>query len=110
MSDFVNYNKRSITLPPGCKDLIDVLRGERRNLEWLEKHLGIDLNRAITRGGTVKGTFLDIEKKVHQAVTASTLIFILKIIPADQRFTFTLQRLYQRPFQAIVELEIGTPQ
>lgn len=27
MADFVNYNKRSIDLPPGCKDLIDVLRG-----------------------------------------------------------------------------------
>jgi hypothetical protein len=29
MSKFVNYNKRSITLPPGCKDLIDLLREER---------------------------------------------------------------------------------
>lgn len=26
MADFVNYNKRSIDLPPGCKDMIDVLR------------------------------------------------------------------------------------
>jgi hypothetical protein len=26
MSDFVNYTKRSVELPPGCKDLIDVLR------------------------------------------------------------------------------------
>jgi|SRR5712671_3040785 len=25
MSDFVNYNKRTVTLPPGCKDLIDLL-------------------------------------------------------------------------------------
>src|SRR5436190_8979600 len=110
MSDFVNYSKRSITLPPGCKDLIDVLRREGRNLQWLEKHLGIDLSRAITRGGSVKGTFLDIEKNVHQAVTASALIFILKIIPADQRFTFTLQRLHQRPLQTIVELKTRTPQ
>jgi hypothetical protein len=26
MSQFVNYNKRAITLPPGCKDLADVLK------------------------------------------------------------------------------------
>ena len=26
MNEFVNYGKRSITLPEGCKDLIDVLR------------------------------------------------------------------------------------
>ena len=26
MSDFVNYTNRSVDLPPGCKDLIDVLR------------------------------------------------------------------------------------
>jgi len=26
MSDFVNFGKRSVTLPPGCKDLIDLLR------------------------------------------------------------------------------------
>jgi len=110
MSDFVNYNKRSITLPPGCKDLIDVLGREGRHLEWLEKHLGIDLSRAITRGGVVEGSILDIEKKVQQTVAGSALIFILKIVPADQRFTFTLQRLYQRPLQAILELETRTPQ
>jgi hypothetical protein len=29
MSTFVNYGKRSIQLPAGCKDLIDVLQGRR---------------------------------------------------------------------------------
>jgi len=29
MSKFVNYKKRSVTLPPGCKDLVDVLHGPR---------------------------------------------------------------------------------
>jgi hypothetical protein len=110
MSDFVNYNKRSITLPPGCKDLIDVLGREGCDLEWLEKQLGLDLSGAITRGGVVEGTSLDIEKKIRQAVAASALIFILKIAPADQGFTFTLQRLYQRPLQATIELETRTPQ
>ncbi len=30
MSQFVNFNKRSVTLPPGCKDLIDVLASTRK--------------------------------------------------------------------------------
>ena len=109
MSDFVNYKKRSMTLPPGCKDLIDVLR-QGHNLEWLETLLGIDLSRAVMRDGALKGTFLDIQKHVHQAVTASALIYILEIIPADQLLTFTLRRLYQQPLQAIIEVETKTSQ
>jgi hypothetical protein len=31
MSQFVNYHKRAFTLPPGCKDLIDVLKPSRRH-------------------------------------------------------------------------------
>jgi hypothetical protein len=110
MSDFVNYSKRSVVLPAGCKDLIDVLRQDRPNLEWLEKYLGIDLSRTIARGGMVKGTFLDIEKHVQRAATASALMFILNIIPNGERFTFRLHQLYQRPLEAIIELETGTPQ
>ena len=30
MTQFVDYKKRSFTLPPGCKDLIDVLAPSRR--------------------------------------------------------------------------------
>ena len=30
MAQFVNYKKRGITLPAGCKDLIDVLGPSRR--------------------------------------------------------------------------------
>ena len=38
MGDFVNYKKRSVSLPPGCKDLIDVLsrQPERRFQEFAE--------------------------------------------------------------------------
>jgi hypothetical protein len=30
MPDFVDYTKRSVDLPPGCKDLADVLKGGKR--------------------------------------------------------------------------------
>lgn len=38
MGHFVNYTKRKVSLPPGCKDLIDVLsrRPERRFQELVE--------------------------------------------------------------------------
>ena len=30
MNEFVNFGKRSVDLPAGCKDLIDVLRSAKR--------------------------------------------------------------------------------
>jgi hypothetical protein len=38
MGGFVNYKKRRVSLPPGCKDLMDVLsrRPERRFQEFAE--------------------------------------------------------------------------
>ena len=38
MNKFVNYGKRSITLPEGCKDLVDVLEGPERKREVSIKH------------------------------------------------------------------------
>jgi hypothetical protein len=32
MSEFVNYNKRSISLPKGCKNLADLLKGRGKQL------------------------------------------------------------------------------
>jgi len=56
MNEFVNYGKRSITLPEGCKDLIDVLRldkptsgpdtGEPGSLADVEAHIARQLQAA----------------------------------------------------------------
>jgi hypothetical protein len=56
MNEFVNYGKRSITLPEGCKDLIDVLRldkptsgpdpGEPGGLADVEAHIARQLQAA----------------------------------------------------------------
>jgi hypothetical protein len=55
MGDFVNCKKRSVSLPAGCKDLIDVLnrRPERRFREFAElaKALGVspeDAKKMVT--------------------------------------------------------------
>ena len=50
MGDFVNYKKRSVSLPPGCKDLMHVLsrRRERGFHEFagLAKALGVSPEEA----------------------------------------------------------------
>ena len=50
MGNFVNYKKRSFSLPPGCKDLMDVLSHprERRFHEFAElaKALGVSPEEA----------------------------------------------------------------
>ena len=50
MGDFVNYKKRSVSLPLGCKGLMDVLsrRRERRFHEFAElaKALGVSPEEA----------------------------------------------------------------
>jgi hypothetical protein len=94
MSDFVDYNKRSVTLPPGCKDLIDVLRPH-----------GLD----VTRGGKVEGRLSDIEKHVHRAITSTARSFTLVITPADGRLTFKLLRVSKEALRASIDVETKTP-
>ena len=69
MGDFVNYKKRSVSLPPGCKDLIDVLsrRPERRFQEFAErlKYRGVNPKEAmkILTSEEVKRLLSLLEKK-----------------------------------------------
>jgi hypothetical protein len=82
MADFVNYSKRDIKLPPGCKDLIDVLKpgapskyaqlagkhpvpGEpkvSKMTEWFKQH---------TRRSETSGVIADIPRHIH-GIWAST--------------------------------------
>lgn len=68
MSDFVNYNKRDVKLPPGCKDLIDVLRGRR----------------VATRDYSVNGPVSDIAEHVRTIFGSTALFVCLDIAPADE--------------------------
>jgi len=59
MSKFVNYKKRNVELPPGCKDLVDVLRSRRR-----PDSAGVmeaDNRPTVSRGGEATGGILEIE-------------------------------------------------
>jgi hypothetical protein len=65
MGDFVNYKKRSASLPPGCKDLIDVLsrRLERRFQKFAV--LGVNSEEAmkILISEEVKSLLTELEKR-----------------------------------------------
>ena len=89
MADFVNYKKRSISLPPGCKDLMDVLQpgGLRRP----DDVAGPDLSRAISRGQAFKGKLSDIGNHVEKAYKSRALAFTLSVTPPDERITLNLE-------------------
>ena len=110
MSDFVNFNKRSISLPPGCTDLIDVLRLHGPGVEWQRPQAGTDLSRGVTRGGMTKGPAQDIEKHIRRAVAPVALTFILRIAPADERMLFCLVRGLHKPLRAFIAAETKTAQ
>jgi len=64
MDDFVNYKKRSVSLPLGCKDLLDVLRRrpERRSQEFA------DLLRALGGNPEAARKILTSEKFTEEEI------------------------------------------
>jgi hypothetical protein len=86
MSKFVNFNKRSIKLPPGCKDLIDLLNPKiRRKLQGAIAPEQLDELPALTRDESVLGTLAEIENRISMAYETQATIFILAMSPPEGR-------------------------
>lgn len=102
MSQFVNYRKRGLTLPPGCKDLSDVL--ERQGPQPL-----LDLSRLRSSGGSVSGRLFEIGKYVQWAFRSRALWFTLVVSPPDKRLTFHIARMRRKAVQAYVLMEKAAP-
>jgi hypothetical protein len=73
MSDFVNYNKRDVSLPPGCKDLADVFTN--------------DLSGANDCGQTQVGTVMDIFNRLHHL--KGDVVYLHLVSPVG-RFAVTI--------------------
>lgn len=101
MGQFVNYKKRSFTLPPGCKNLIDVLERSRRS----------------TRGHVGSGGFQPFELREERIPTAGLAqigryvamllqsraeLFILSVTAQDFQLPVTLYRSRSEKAVAIV--------
>jgi hypothetical protein len=87
MSEFVNYHKRGIELPPGCKDLIDVL--------------------AVTRGSQSLGRLSDVPRHVSMLVNSSSEQFTLMIGTTDERLSIVLDRSKSKEVSALVLVGSG---
>jgi hypothetical protein len=95
MSKFVNYKKRSVALPPGCKDLIDVLQSHK-NSKLLT---GIDTSAvppdqqiAVTRDESAAGRLADIEKYLSMVFDSRAWAFMLTISLSGEQFTLEVDR------------------
>ena len=86
MSEFVNYHKRGIELPPGCKDLADVLRQRP----------------GVTRGSKTLGRLSDVPRYVSMLVNSSSEQFTLMIGTADERLSIVLYRSESEGVSALV--------
>lgn len=96
MSKFVNYQKRSISLPRGCKNLIDVLRPRAdKMLEQAQPGRG--------RGESVMGTVSAISKYVGMAFSSRGLAFTLLMGIPDEDFVVVLLRMEKKMIWMQVE-------
>ena len=103
MSQFVNYNKRTITLPPGCKNLIDVLKSQDS-----PGSLTPALTEGIACGGTVRARLSEMTRYVHMAYQSRGLLFSLAVSPVDERFSFEITLLRDSIWSAAVLVPLGT--
>ncbi|HZR18676.1 MAG TPA: hypothetical protein VFE51_15395 [Verrucomicrobiae bacterium] len=87
MNEFVNFKKRGITLPPGCKDLIDLLQRSSRSVIDGPSRL------TATRNDTVTGRLPDVGKYVRIAFESGEAIFTLGITEPGGRLEFALLRV-----------------
>lgn len=92
MNEFVNFKKRGVTLPPGCKDLIDLLRPTAKQ--------AIDRAQRLTptRNETVTALLAEVGKYISLAFESRGVIFTLVIAPPDGRLEVDVMRMEGEEF------------
>jgi hypothetical protein len=103
MSQFVNYKKRSVTLPPGCKNLIDLLRP--RGLSKLHGTISPEERPTVTRGETVAGKLSEIQKYVGMMFESHAQAFTVMVSLSDERLTVDFARMTGEMMLASVVFE-----
>ena len=113
MSKFVNYKKRSVTLPRGCKNLIDVLQPHGLPKLVSKVYTGaISPNEkpTVTRGESFTGGLSGIDKYVTMVFESRAHSFILMVTPPDEKFTVDVDRMEDGTMGASVVVQSGTEQ
>jgi hypothetical protein len=101
MAQFVNYHKRSIELPQGCKDLIDVLEPSRRSAAN-KSEAGRPLPQIRDEHFRTDG-LSQVGRQVAMLESSSAELFALMIVIRDDRPPLTVYRK-QRTNQAVLVL------
>jgi hypothetical protein len=99
MPDFVNYNKRDVSLPPGCKDLIAVLAATEKT-KLLEQW-----NRANPQVHSSMGPITDIIKHVHTLYASPASCFNLWIMSIKPQIVVTVWKDFLSLVSASVEVK-----
>jgi len=97
MADFVNYNKREVTLPAGCKDLIDVLRPREGKPAGRRAESGI-------------GPLSEIAEHVQGVFDSRGRISALQITSPDGRIAANVRKKLGKHITALVTFQRGSEQ
>ena len=111
MDEFVNYKKRDISLPPGCKDLLDLVRASNAPPDALypaEPPLGSEPD-AIELSGHLR----DLEKyaaMVYESAAKNATLEIAPIGETESLPPIHIQRSTCLPLSLNITVEDGTEQ
>jgi hypothetical protein len=96
MNEFVNFKKRGVTLPPGCKDLIDLLRPAAKAT------IASEYRVTTRRKEKVTGMLSDLGKYIRMAFESEGVMFVLGITSPDKRLEVAvLRRKAEEPWVAV---------
>src|SRR3954463_15524050 len=89
MNPFVNPKKRGAALPPGCKDLIDLLEpGKRREPKELAAAIP---DVRLSRDDSFSVTLSEIGKSISSALESRATMTVLAIASLDDQLSFDIR-------------------
>ena len=113
MAKFVNYKKRSVTLPPGCKNLGDLLQPHGKPNQRPSIHVGSIPSESpptVTRSESFEGSLLDVEKYVTITFESQADSVFLIVKSANGQSTVHISRNESGNMSARVDVPGGTAQ
>ncbi len=98
MNPLVNFNKRSVDLPAGCKDLIDVLRPAAGGACQSDSPTG------HSRHIETVGKLVELPGRIAELTESQAAHIFLGVSPLDDRFEVFVSRMKGEPSRASVTL------